>query len=145
LSREVDWNATPLGPPDQWSATLRQATQLAMASGLPHTILWGPQYIQIYNDAYARLISAKHPFALGRPNLEIWPEVAHLNVPIYTRYQRGETVSLEPAPIPTGRGGGSKPDTFPISFAPIREPDGRVGGILVGMLETTQNVAFQAM
>ena len=42
-------------------------TQTVLASGLPHTILWGRDFIHIYNDAYADLLGTKHPAAFGQP------------------------------------------------------------------------------
>ena len=37
---------------------------------------WGPDYIQIYNDAYAPILGAKHPQqAMGKPFRECWHEV----------------------------------------------------------------------
>ncbi len=28
-------------------------------------LTWGPQFTQIYNDAYSKLIGDRHPFGLG--------------------------------------------------------------------------------
>jgi hypothetical protein len=38
-------------------------------------IFWGPQYIKIYNDGYRPITGDKHPWALGRPGTEVWPEI----------------------------------------------------------------------
>ena len=34
-----------------------------------------PQYVALYNDAYAPGIGANHPRALGRPAIENWGEL----------------------------------------------------------------------
>lgn len=44
---------------------------MTLASGMPHIVLWGPDFIQVYYDAYAEIIRAKHPHALGRRNIEV--------------------------------------------------------------------------
>lgn len=36
-----------------------------------------PQYLSIYNDAYAPLLGSNHPQALGLPRRECWRETWH--------------------------------------------------------------------
>lgn len=67
LARGLDWSATPLGPPEGWSASLRGAVRLILGSRYPMFVWWGPSFIQIYNDAYAPILGQRHPQALGRP------------------------------------------------------------------------------
>ena len=52
LIRASDWDNSPLGPPAHWSQALKVAIRLLLSSGHPMFIWWGPQYINIYNDAY---------------------------------------------------------------------------------------------
>lgn len=95
--RAFDWSATPLGDVATWTPALRTVAQLVLAAGLPQILLWGPELTQLYNDAYARVIRAKHPYALGRGNREVWPEVWHIIGPIFERVLAGETVTAEDA------------------------------------------------
>jgi PAS domain-containing protein len=145
LCRELDWASSTLGPVDRWSPALRVAVQAVLGVGLPHVLLWGRELIQIYNDAYARLIRAKHPAALGRGNLEIWPEVAHINAPIYERVFTGETVTFEDALYRLERGGRIEDVYLTISYSPIRDETGAIVAVLAAMLETTQDVAFRGL
>ncbi len=145
LCRGFDWPETPLGPVESWSPTLRVTVPLVLDSGIPQVLLWGGPLIQIYNDAYAALIQAKHPAALGRGNLETWPEVAHINAPIYERVFAGETVAFEDALYPLERNGEVEDVYLTISYSPIRDPEGRIVGVLASMLETTRQVAFRAL
>jgi signal transduction histidine kinase/PAS domain-containing protein len=145
LCRTFDWAATPLGPQETWSPTLRTAAQMVLASGLPNIILWGPELIQIYNDAYAKLIQAKHPAALGHGNREIWPEVWHINGPIYERVFQGETVTLEDALYPLQRAGRTEDVYLTVGFSPIRDASGAVAGVLANMLETTSQVELRGL
>ncbi len=44
---------------------------------------WGPEFILIYNDGYAPILGEKHPWALGLPAREVWPEVWHQIEPMH--------------------------------------------------------------
>lgn len=98
--RELDWGATSLGTVGQWPPSLRTAAGLVLASGFPMILLWGPELIQLYNDGYIALLAARHPASLGVPTRVCWPEVWHINEPIYARVVAGETVSFEDALYP---------------------------------------------
>ena len=65
LIRQTDWSSTPLGPSHQWPASLRIAVTTVLDSPLPHVLHWGPELIQIYNDAYRPFLALRHPLALG--------------------------------------------------------------------------------
>src|SRR5262249_21424703 len=82
LVRELDWARTPLGPPDSWSPALRMIVGLMVANRVPLLLWWGPDYISIYNDAYRPALGAKHPWALGKPFRECWPEIRHILEPL---------------------------------------------------------------
>ena len=56
LCRETDWARTPLGPVDTWPHSLQTTAALVLGSGFPMILVWGPELIQIYNDAYIPLI-----------------------------------------------------------------------------------------
>ena len=43
-----------------------------LANPFPMLLWWGPQYVSIYNDAYAADSRPKHPKALGHPVSECW-------------------------------------------------------------------------
>ena len=63
----VDWASTPLGRPEEWSPTLRQAVDVVVNTRFPATLLWGPQFVLVYNETYVPILGDKHPWALGRP------------------------------------------------------------------------------
>lgn len=63
----VDWAQTCLGPIDAWTQELRSHVMATLASPF-HTALWlGEESVLLYNDAYARLLGAKHPAAMVSP------------------------------------------------------------------------------
>ena len=144
--RELDWASTPLGPIERWPLALRSTVDTLLASAFPNIVLWGPELIQIYNDAYAPIIGVKHPHALGRGNREVWPEVWDINGPILERVLAGETITREDALYPLARRDGVVEDVYlTLSFSPVRGDDGVIAGALVTMHETTSRVQAQAM
>ncbi|HET7187482.1 MAG TPA: PAS domain-containing protein, partial [Gemmatimonadaceae bacterium] len=143
--RELDLASTSVGAMEEWPQSFRTAVDLALASAFPTVVLWGPELIQIYNDAYRRIMGAKHPRGLGRPTREIWPEVWHINGPIYERVLAGETISLENARYPLERGSEVEDVYLTISFSPLRDDDGAIAGVFLTMLETTSGVLAEEM
>ena len=94
LAREFDWSTTSLGPPEDWSLSLKAAAKLTLTAGFPSILLWGPALVQIYNDGYRDVMGNKHPVGMGQPTRECWPEVWDINEPIYARVLEGETLTF---------------------------------------------------
>lgn len=132
-----DWTST-LGPREGWSAVLSTMTEMVLGHGFPMVLLWGPGLIQIYNDGYAAVLGHKHPAGLGQPTEQCWPEVWHINGPIYERVRAGETVTYEDKLYPLARDGTLRDAWFTLTYSPVREPGaGEVAGVLVTVFETT--------
>ncbi|MCY1139421.1 ATP-binding protein [Actinoplanes sp. Pm04-4] len=140
LMRELDWRRTRLGPVGGWPAALVSVVQTVLESPVAMCVLWGPEHLQLYNDAYRTVMGAKHPAGLGRANQECWPEVWHLNEPLYARVRAGEAVSLTDALYPITRHGDLEDAWFDLAFSPIRAPGGEVEGILATVIEKTAEV-----
>lgn len=132
-----DWSSTPLGACEQWPPHLRATVDLMLAHGFPMIVLWGEQLVQLYNDGYAEILADKHPGGLGQPTRECWPEVWHINGPIYQRVWQGETITYEDKLYPLARRGRLEDVWFTITYSPIRGEEGRINGVLVTMFETT--------
>jgi hypothetical protein len=73
--RAFDWSTTGLGPIAEWPAHLKAAVSLMLPAKAQIVLFWGPDFVAIYNDAYAPTIGAKHPKALGQPARENWAEL----------------------------------------------------------------------
>jgi serine phosphatase RsbU (regulator of sigma subunit) len=116
--------------------------EIVQANRFPMIVLWGPSMIHVvYNDAYANLIGSRHPRAMGASNESIWPEVWHINGPIYDAVLReGREFYFEDALYPLERNSWREEVYLTISYAPIRDDDGSIGGILATMVEATRNV-----
>ena len=149
LARTLDWGATPLGWPDTWSPALRIATHAMLDA--PHPIcLWsGPEYALVYNDAYRRILAAKHPAALGQPGPVVWAEIwSALEAQFAQVWQGGAPVYGEDARFVMARleGGATEVAWFSYSLSALRDEDGCIVAVLNISPETTARVrAEQAL
>jgi hypothetical protein len=96
LMREMDWTSTPLGDPEVWPRSLRVAVRMLLGSGYPMYIAWGPEFIQLYNDAYRPILGKlKHPAALGTGSPATFPELWEFIGPMFMRVlEKGQETTL---------------------------------------------------
>jgi len=142
LIRSRDWSTTPLGPRDAWPAPLRTAVGLIVASRFPMALLWGPELVLVYNDAFRAMAGAEHPAALGRSRREIWPELWQVDEPTFAAVMgRGETIYVEDELFRLHRHGHSEDAYFTACFSPVRGDGGEIVGTLVTLQETTARLA----
>jgi signal transduction histidine kinase/DNA-binding response OmpR family regulator len=143
LVRAKDWSATPLGPPDAWSSALRTTVSLVTANRFPQLLWWGPDYISIYNDAYAPVLGAKHPWALGLPFREVWPEVANVLGPMIDQpFHGGPSSWTDDIQLEIRRYGYAGETHFNFAYSPVPDdtaPRG-IGGVLCTVIEITEKV-----
>lgn len=137
--RQHDWTSTPLGPLEQWPDVLKTTVALCFASSFPQSIIWGPHLTTLYNDAFIPILGDK-PFALGRPFNEVWREVWADVGPIATAAFEGHATYIENFPLLIERGAGLEQAYFTFCYSPIRDPEGKVVGMLDTVTETTATV-----
>jgi signal transduction histidine kinase len=143
LMRAFDWSSTPLGPVDTWPQSLRTAVSIMLASGFPMLVVWGREYIQLYNDAYRPVLGAtKHPAALGQRAPECWPEIwDDVLGPMFGQVMAGgEPIWSEDLAFFLDRNGYLEETYFTFSYSAIRDESGSPGGVLVTCVETTDRV-----
>ena len=139
-----DWKKSPLGPPRTWSPTLRAAVGLILPAQAQIVLFWGPDFIALYNDAYAPTIGSKHPRALGRPARENWSELwGDLEPLLRGVVETGQTFSARDRPFYIERHGVGETVYFDVSYSAVREGDGKVAGVLCVVSETTVRVHAQ--
>jgi PAS domain-containing protein len=138
--RAVDWSRTPLGPVASWPHSLRTALGMILGSRIAMAVAWGPERRLFYNDYYQPLLGAEHPRALGAPWREVCPELWHLLGPELARVGRGESCAIDSWYLPIDCGGRREHGWFSLSYSPIRDDTGGVGGVLAIAAETTGRV-----
>lgn len=137
----VDWAATPLGPVEDWSPALRSAVDLALNTGFPITLLWGPEAVLLYNEGYVDILTEKHPWALGRPALEVFPEAKELVEGMFSHVmQRDEALYVEDELVPLVRNGRLSEGYFTFAYSPVHGDDGTVEGVIDIVATTTAQV-----
>ncbi|WP_425272926.1 PAS domain-containing protein [Phytopseudomonas punonensis] len=144
LLRSLDGNTSPLGAPSDWSPSLKTLMSTVLPVKAQIVLFWGPEYVALYNDAYAPTIGNKHPRALGRPAVENWFELWEDLEPLLRGVREtGETFAAKDRPFYIERHGRGEAVYFDVSYSAVPEADGSVGGILCVVNETTERVQFE--
>ena len=130
-----------LGPRAAWSGALRSVVDLILASPNQIVLFWGPDFIALYNDAYAPTIGNKHPAAFGQPAIEHWTELwEDLHPLLQSVRDTGRPVVAKDRPFYIERHGYPETVYFDIAYSSVPEADGSVGGVLCIVNETTDRV-----
>ena len=139
---DVDWVATPLGPPEDWPQSLRTAVSILLASRFPMWMAWGPDLTFFCNAAYRRdTLGSKYPWALGRPASEVWQEIwPDIGPRIESVLTTGEATWDEALLLFLERSGYSEETYHTFSYSPLRDEDARVVGMLCVVSEDTERV-----
>jgi PAS domain S-box-containing protein len=141
LIGQVDWARTPLGPYAAWPAALRAAVRLVLPAKAQIVMFIGPEFVALYNEAYAPTIGDKHPRALGRPARENWSELWDDLEPLLQKvYRTGETLSAADRPFYIERFGYPETVYFDISYSGMFDDDGTILGVLCIVSETTERM-----
>jgi len=140
LMRAHDWSRSPLGPPDSWPASLRTVVALLLQSQFPMFVAWGGELGFLYNDAYAEILGAKHPRALGGRFHDIWSEIWPDISPLIDAAISGEATYRQDLPLVMNRKGYDEQAWFTFSYSPVRDESGNVGGMFCAVEETTRRV-----
>lgn len=139
--RAFDWGQTPLGAAEGWPQNLKTAVALMLGAAEAIAVLWGSDFILLYNDAWSTLIGQKHPEALGRPSQEVFSEVWETTGPLLASVMAGEgATEVKGHLLPLNRWGRIEDAWFDYSFNPLPGADGTIGGVFNIAVETTERV-----
>ena len=140
--RAFDWTRTALGPTDIWPQSLKTATGILLNSGYPMYIAWGPQFVQLYNDAYRPILGeTKHPHALGATAQESFPEIWDEIGPMFrTVMEESKPSTYTDMMLSLHRYGFAEECYFVFSYSPVLDEAGKAAGVFVTVLETTDRV-----
>ncbi|HTV21462.1 MAG TPA: ATP-binding protein [Polyangiaceae bacterium] len=139
--RDMDWSQTPLGPVVAWPPSLRSALSICLGSAFPIAIYWGPKLALLYNDAWSPILGSKHPWALGRPAVEVWPEIWDAIAPLFEKVMtHGEATYSEDSLLLMRRHGYTEECYFNFTFTPIKGAKARIEGVFNAVIETTFRV-----
>jgi hypothetical protein len=141
IMRSTDWSKTKLGPVEDWPKSLRTMLGVVLGSRFPMLLWWGPDLLHLYNDAYRPILRDKHPASLAAPAAQVWAEVWDVAGPMARSVQEGGPATwTEDLQLFINNGGMAEETYFTFSYSPVPGDDGRVGGLLNTVQETTAKV-----
>jgi len=141
--QSMDWSKNALGPIESWSPILQNTVRLCLASSFPLAIVWGPERIHIYNDAYGRIHGANHPHTIGQDFKAAWLSAWPAMDEALARASLGETTFRAKERLLLERNGDLEETFFTFSFSPIRDESGHVVGLFHPIVEVTQQVVAE--
>ncbi|MEP6806690.1 MAG: PAS domain S-box protein [Flavobacterium sp.] len=141
LMRAKDWSKTPLGNPETWPQSLRIMTSVMLNNPFAMYIVWGEDFTQLYNDTYIRILGPdKHPEALGITSRITFAEIWDTIGPMFDDVRKGNSIINPDIKLILRRNGIDEECYFNFSYTPIKTEDGKVGGVLVTVIEITEKV-----
>ncbi|KAF1006314.1 MAG: Blue-light-activated protein [Luteibacter sp.] len=143
LIRDMDWRASSLGPMDTWPDALRHVLATMLRTEAPMALFQGPEGVLFYNDAYRAIAGLRHPSVLGQPVTLGWPEVADFNRQVLATVFAGGTLSFRDQHVMLNRTGEPEDVWLHLDYSPLMNDDGKVGGVVVLIKETTHRVEVE--
>src|SRR6478752_5841675 len=135
-----DWSATPLGPVESWSQSLRTAVAIMLRSRYPMILSWGEDLVVLYNDAFIPTLGTKHPDAVGgllrHEFAEVWDDIGAMQESVLAG---GPATWFEDLPLTIERGTGPEETFFTFSYSHVPD-DAGPGGVLAVLTVTTDKV-----
>ncbi|MEI9949833.1 MAG: ATP-binding protein [Pseudomonadota bacterium] len=143
LSR-IDWASTPLGSVSSWSPALRTIVGMVLKNRSPLVLWWGPELVQIYNDAFRPIPAAKHPRAVAQAAAECWSEIWSVIGPMIEAPLRGQPATgSDDLMLLVNRKGFLEETHFKFAYSPVPDESlvgSGIGGVLGTVAEITEEV-----
>lgn len=144
IIRTYPWEASALGMPERWPQALRAALAIMLNTGHPMYLLWGPDLLCFYNDAFRPSVGLeRHPHSIGKPAREVWAEVWDVLGPQIEGVMRtGVSRWYENEYLPITRNGVREAAWWTYSHSPVHDETAAegIGGVLAVCRETTSEV-----
>jgi PAS domain S-box-containing protein len=138
IMRAKDWSASPIGPVAIWPQSLRSMLSALLNSPMLGAVLWGPDLLFFYNDAYIPSLGERHPDGLGRPVSEVWGAAwDQVSEPFYKCIATGIGFQTSNVEIPLIRNGEYVMTYWDFSATPIYGEDDTIVGLLNQGIEIT--------
>ncbi|MET0320163.1 MAG: response regulator [Duganella sp.] len=127
-----DWSRTALGDSASWPPGLRLTVDIVLNSPLPMVLLWGPQQISVYNDAYAELIGLPSLRAPGGTVPPLQPSVWSWSPDVLEHARQGHSASYRGRSIDVWRDSAFTKKPLDLYYTPVRDGD-QVAGVLCAL------------
>jgi signal transduction histidine kinase/CheY-like chemotaxis protein len=144
LLGRIDWAKSSLGSALNWSPALRTMVGMVLRNRSPLVLWWGPELVQIYNDAFRSIPAAKHPRSVAQPAAQCWAEIWSVIGPMIAGPLRGEPATgSDDLMLLVDRKGFLEETHFKFAYSPIPDeslPGSTIGGVLGTVAEITEEV-----
>ncbi len=139
--RACDWTATPLGPPDDWPASLRAVVRVMLTSRFAMWMAWGPELTFLCNDAYLPTVGLKREWVVGSRSDKVWAEIwPDIGPRIRHVLDTGEATWDEALLLYLERSGFVEETYHTFSYSPLANDAGTTTGMLCVVAEVTERV-----
>jgi len=141
IMRALPWSGTSLGAVSQWPQSLRTCIRIILTSRQPMFVWWGPELINLYNDAYRLIVGGKHPQSLGQPASQVWREIWDEIGPRAESTMKSNKGTYDEALLLIMQRHGYQEETYyTFSYSPVPNDNGSIGGIICANTDETQRI-----
>ncbi|MCK9815489.1 PAS domain-containing protein [Pseudomonas sp. MAFF 302046] len=142
--RGHDWSSSPLGAIEHWPDVLRNTLSLVLESPESLYLLWGPDRVFLFNDAYRPILGPRLDSALGQTIDTLWADAWPQVQPLVEQAYAGQACRLIDMPITMQRFPGEDQTWWSFSMSPVYdEARETVVGMLCCTVETTHRVLLE--
>ncbi|MDQ1156910.1 PAS domain S-box-containing protein [Sphingomonas sp. SORGH_AS 950] len=135
-----DWGATSLGAPGTWPVALRCQLATMLACPVPMYLVWGPDLISFYNDAYRPILGYRAATAMGMPFRILWGSIWDDISPLVDKALSGGVAQVTDMRLDLAREGRPEESYWTFSYSPVFDDDGGIAGMVCVTGETTARV-----
>jgi signal transduction histidine kinase/ActR/RegA family two-component response regulator len=135
-----DWSATSLGGPEQWPIALRCQLATMLACPAPMYMVWGPELVSFYNDAYRPILGYRAATAMGTPFRILWGSIWNEIEPLVDQALSGGVARVTDMRLDLARHGEPEESYWTFSYSPVFDDHGAVAGMICVTGETTARV-----
>lgn len=136
-SASYDWSATALGDAARWPLPLRLSSDLLLNSPLPTLLVWGPETILVFNEAYGALAGPGYGRVPGGSVPPVLPPPLAAAGEALQRAWRGEAVVVPDTSLTFRRPDGAQEHRFDLRLSPVRDEAGAVRGVQLALAPAT--------
>jgi PAS domain S-box-containing protein len=139
--RACKWNATPLGDPNNWPASLSAVVRVMLTSRFAMWMAWGPDLTFLCNDSYLPTVGLKRDWVIGSRSDKVWAEIwPDIGPRIQHVLATGEATWDEALLLYLQRSGFTEETYHTFSYSPLADDAGVTTGMLCVVAEVTERV-----
>jgi PAS domain S-box-containing protein len=135
-----DWTTTSLGAPDTWPAALKAQIATMIACPVPMYLVWGPELVSFYNDAYRPMLGYRAATAMGMPFRILWGSIWDDIAPLVEVALSGKVAQVTDMRLDLARQGKPEEAYWSFSYSPVFDDRGQIAGMICVTGETTARV-----